>query len=234
MTELSGAALMIARAKAIRAKLMSHSGIVDNGIDLQRHKKKLQEEPPVRKVLALEPKKKPRGPLTTNCTAHILLVIKAASRHFSIPTRVLRGKDRTARVVFARQIACYLCRSLTGHSFPKIGKFFNKDHTTMLYSEKKVRLGIEVDPHTAGNVEAVRTIYEFYYRRPTVPTKCQSDMAIKLQGEEGSSGTRVREVDDGVLPVVANPEATTVPDGYGAVLGSHRSGEPGQEAAGPG
>jgi chromosomal replication initiator protein len=37
-------------------------------------------------------------------------------------------------------MAMYLCRELTDLSLPKIGeKFGNRDHTTVLHAEKKIR-----------------------------------------------------------------------------------------------
>ena len=43
-------------------------------------------------------------------------------------------------LVSARQMAMYLCRELTDLSLPKIGeKFGNRDHTTVMHAERKIR-----------------------------------------------------------------------------------------------
>jgi chromosomal replication initiator protein len=38
----------------------------------------------------------------------------------------------------SRQIAMYLCRELTDLSLPKIGQAFGRDHTTVMYAQKKI------------------------------------------------------------------------------------------------
>ena len=51
-----------------------------------------------------------------------------------------KTKVRNKNIVFARQIAMYLSRELTGFSLPEIGlKFGGKDHTTVLHSYNKVK-----------------------------------------------------------------------------------------------
>ena len=41
-------------------------------------------------------------------------------------------------VAHARQVAMYLVRTLTTSSLPEIGKKFNKDHSTVLASVRKI------------------------------------------------------------------------------------------------
>ena len=48
------------------------------------------------------------------------------------------GARRKKELVFARQAAMTLCRSLLGLSYPVLGKVFGgKDHSTVLYSIRK-------------------------------------------------------------------------------------------------
>ena len=55
----------------------------------------------------------------------------------------LKAARRNKNVVLPRQIAMYLSRELTDLSLPEIGGFFGgKDHTTVLYSHKKIKEGI--------------------------------------------------------------------------------------------
>ncbi len=53
--------------------------------------------------------------------------------------RPLRPPGKARPLAQARQIAMYLCRELTDLSLPKIGQTFGRDHTTVMYADKKIR-----------------------------------------------------------------------------------------------
>jgi len=64
---------------------------------------------------------------------------KVVAEYFNVKISDLRAKKRTVSIVRPRQIAMYLIRELTSHSFPEIGEFFGgKDHTTVLHSCNKI------------------------------------------------------------------------------------------------
>lgn len=64
---------------------------------------------------------------------------KVVADYFNVKVSDLRAKKRTVSIVRPRQIAMYLIRELTTHSFPEIGEFFGgKDHTTVLHSCNKI------------------------------------------------------------------------------------------------
>lgn len=67
------------------------------------------------------------------------LIIEQAAEFFGVSPDALRGSRKTKALVHARQIAMYLCRELTDLSLPQVGKEFGgKDHTTVMYSERKI------------------------------------------------------------------------------------------------
>lgn len=64
---------------------------------------------------------------------------KVVADYFNVKVSDLRAKKRTVSIVRPRQIAMYLVRELTSHSFPEIGEYFGgKDHTTVLHSCNKI------------------------------------------------------------------------------------------------
>lgn len=82
---------------------------------------------------------------------------KAVCEYFSIAHKELIGKRRDQKVVKPRQIAMYLCKELTGASYPEIGsEFGNRDHTTVMHSCRKIDANIE-DPYFRTSLENIRS-----------------------------------------------------------------------------
>lgn len=70
---------------------------------------------------------------------------REAARYYKLSLDELKGTGRTKAVAHARQVAMYLCRTLTGASFPDIGQKFGKDHSTVISSVRKVESSRESD-----------------------------------------------------------------------------------------
>lgn len=67
-------------------------------------------------------------------------IVSVTAAHFQVEVKDIMGSKRHKNVVLARQTAMTLCRALLGMSFPALGKFFGgKDHSTVLYSIKKMQ-----------------------------------------------------------------------------------------------
>ena len=56
---------------------------------------------------------------------------------------MLRGTLKNKGTAEARQVAIYLIRKLTNLSTPDIGKELNKDHSTVIYSIRKVETALK-------------------------------------------------------------------------------------------
>jgi chromosomal replication initiator protein len=68
----------------------------------------------------------------------IATIMAATAEYFEITVEELRGPGKTRSLAQSRQIAMYLCRELTDLSLPKIGQAFDRDHTTVMYAQKKI------------------------------------------------------------------------------------------------
>ena len=66
-------------------------------------------------------------------------IIRRVAEYFSLPPEEITGSKRKPALVFARQTAMYLCREILGTSYPVLGQIFEgKDHSTVIYSIKKI------------------------------------------------------------------------------------------------
>ena len=75
-------------------------------------------------------------PSTTQISA--AMIMAATAEYFDTTVEELRGPGKTRALAQSRQIAMYLCRELTDLSLPKIGQAFGRDHTTVMYAQKKI------------------------------------------------------------------------------------------------
>jgi chromosomal replication initiator protein len=66
----------------------------------------------------------------------------------------LVSSGRNRRLVYARQVAMYLCRELTDHSLPAIAQQFGgRDHTTVLHAHRKIQRELLTDSSTRTLVD---------------------------------------------------------------------------------
>ena len=70
-----------------------------------------------------------------------------------LTVEMLRGRQRARHIVRTRQVACFLMSRLSTRSLMEIGRFMNRDHTTVMHANQTVREKID-----AGD-ELTCTIY---------------------------------------------------------------------------
>jgi len=64
---------------------------------------------------------------------------KHVCKHFNIKISDIESTKRARQFSYPRQIAMYLCRTMTDLSLPKIGEYFgDRDHTTVLHAVDKI------------------------------------------------------------------------------------------------
>ncbi len=86
-------------------------------------------------------------------------IIDTVAKYFNVNPKDLVGAKRSNDVVFPRQIAMYLCRSVPQLSLPQIGKDFgNRDHTTVMHACTKIEQEIKTNSNTKLIVESVKNL----------------------------------------------------------------------------
>lgn len=79
---------------------------------------------------------------------------RVVAEYYRVPVEMLSSKSRKKEFVYPRQIAMYLTRTLTNHSFPKIGKDFgNRDHTTVMHAIDKINKHLEFDVNLKKDID---------------------------------------------------------------------------------
>lgn len=81
---------------------------------------------------------------------------KIVAEYFNIQVSDMRKKNRSKSIVFPRQIAMYLSRTLTNASLPEIGESFGgRDHTTVIHACSKIKNLRERDSNFNNQIEDV-------------------------------------------------------------------------------
>ena len=157
--ELTPARLAAARAKKERLLAIAAKAVPDLGIDLRRRLiPKVDPVPPPEPETAQVPisveiattslgrdwmvvasieSRKARFPAD-----YLKKVISIVSKHFNVSIDDLRGVCRENRLITPRHIAIYLANK-SGHlSNSAICRHFNRDHTTGVHAQRKIKYGL--------------------------------------------------------------------------------------------
>jgi hypothetical protein len=83
----------------------------------------------------------------------IELIKRSICKHYGLTRANIESASRKSVVVRPRQIAMYLARKHTDHSYPEIGRRFGgRDHTTILHAFHKIEGLIARDAAMAATV----------------------------------------------------------------------------------
>jgi chromosomal replication initiator protein len=77
----------------------------------------------------------------------IEIIQKFVADHYQLKVGELKSRNNSKSIAMPRQIAMYLCKTLTSASLPEIGRAFNgKHHSTVIHSIRKVEEWRKRDP----------------------------------------------------------------------------------------
>ena len=81
---------------------------------------------------------------------------EVVSKYYNIPIEDIKGKRKTQDIADARQVAMYLCRTLTDMSFVVIGKEYGGRHyTTVMHAVDNIEDSIKNNSEVASAVETM-------------------------------------------------------------------------------
>lgn len=106
---------------------------------------------------------------------------QAVSDYFKIPVETIRSKSHERRISQCRQIVFYFAREKTKMSLTEIGNYYNKDHTTALWSINKVADLISVDKSFRKHIEKINNTLTFNYNKEQIlSAKAISKYHVKI------------------------------------------------------
>lgn len=99
-------------------------------------------------------------------------VLQEAGRLFGVHPRDIRGKARYEFIQPARRAFCVAMR-LRGNSYPSIGRFLDRDHSTIIYAARIAEKRMAVDAEYRRKIEEMAAWQETPLRlvepEPTKP-----------------------------------------------------------------
>ena len=82
---------------------------------------------------------------------------KKVAEHYNIRFSDMLSPRRARPVARPRQVAMYLCKALTIHSLPEIGrKFGGRDHTTIIHGVRKIEELLKEDKYLAADIDLMK------------------------------------------------------------------------------
>jgi len=136
----------------------------------------------------------------------------AVCARFGLTPEILRGPKKHRGIARPRQIVMYLAREMTPLSYPRIGAWFHRDHTTVLWGERRIRQLMIEKPKVAAYVRECRalvkprekeqarelslqplvTVFNRDEPRPSLPRACVSTQAgeVAVATPEGAGASR--------------------------------------------
>lgn len=86
------------------------------------------------------------------------IVLKTICEHLEMNFEEVKNrKTRLRKYAYARHLFAYFCRIYTKDSLSIIGKFINKNHATIIHSNKQVIGWLECDEIVKNDVKKIKT-----------------------------------------------------------------------------
>ena len=86
------------------------------------------------------------------------IIIAETARYYGITEDSIRGQSRQKNTAMARQVAMYLCRTLTNMALTDIGHHFeDRNHATVLASIRKIEDMIKISPDMAATIRDINS-----------------------------------------------------------------------------
>ncbi len=121
-------------------KIISYAGIKNSDVNKEIAEIALKSILPEDNIIKITPEK----------------IIEAVSSYYNIPESEILGPSKQKNIAHPRQIAMYLCKTLTNMNFVMIARALgNRDRTTVMYGVDKIMESIKADSSLKADIEAI-------------------------------------------------------------------------------
>lgn len=79
-------------------------------------------------------------------------IMEIVANYYDLTVLDIRGNKKTKSIAIARQIAMYLSTQYTRLSTTQIGKYFNREHGTIIYAAKTIKKRMDIDKKLKSEV----------------------------------------------------------------------------------
>lgn len=83
------------------------------------------------------------------------VVLKVVSRYFNVTVTAMTSTARKIEIINARHMAMYVGKTLTDLSFPQVGAWFDRDHTTVMHAYQKIDELVKTNPKIKEHVDNI-------------------------------------------------------------------------------
>lgn len=85
------------------------------------------------------------------------IIREAVASYYGIPEDMMTAKRKDQEVAFPRQVAMFLCRTMTDSSLPKIGDAFGgRNHTTVIHAYNNISEKMKNDAALVSSIEDIK------------------------------------------------------------------------------
>jgi chromosomal replication initiator protein len=95
-----------------------------------------------------------------NLTAEPMNIIKIVAQTMEIPIEGLVGTSRKPGINEARELAIYIIRTLCQISYPKIARYFNRNHSSIMLSYKKMVKKLAEDHELEKKYKTILEVFQ--------------------------------------------------------------------------
>ena len=121
-------------------KIISYAGIKNSNVNMEIAEIAIRSIVPEDGIIKITPNR----------------IIESVCSYYKIPEDELLGKSKQKNIALPRQIAMYLCKTLTNLNFVMIAKALgDRDRTTVMYGVDKIMEMVKIDPILKADIDAI-------------------------------------------------------------------------------